>query len=87
MPMDAFTFLFRENEHGLFTVHAYPFERLADGNDERAGLGTFIVECREETWRAAGLDTADEATTIAALVGACVAIYLIRSLFRSRGKQ
>lgn len=65
MPMDAFTFLFRENEHGLFSVHAYPFERLDDGTEERPGLGTFIVECREETWRAAGLDTADEAATIA----------------------
>lgn len=65
MPMDAFTFLFRENEHGLFSVHAYPFERLADERGERPGLGTFIVECREETWRAAGLDRADEAATIA----------------------
>ena len=24
-PLDAFTFIFRENEHGLFQVHAYPF--------------------------------------------------------------
>lgn len=56
LPMDAFTFIFKENEHGLFQVHAYPFEE---------GLGTFIVECREETWKAAGLDEADEAQTIA----------------------
>jgi len=56
LPMDAFTFIFKENEHGLFQVHAYPFED---------GLGTFIVECREETWARAGLDKADEAATIA----------------------
>lgn len=53
---DAFTFIFRENEHGLFTVHAYPF----DGT-----TGTFIVECAEETWRRAGLHEADEAASLA----------------------
>ena len=56
--LDAFTFIFRENEHGLFQVHAYPF-------DERTS--TFIVECREEVWRAAGLDRASEAETVAYL--------------------
>ena len=56
LPMNAFTFIFKENEHGLFQVHAYPFEE---------GLGTFIVECREETWKRAGLNDADEAQTIA----------------------
>lgn len=53
---DSFTFLFRESEHGLFQVHAYPFD---------ATTSTFIVETREETWRAAGLDTADEAASLA----------------------
>ncbi|HLU37813.1 MAG TPA: bifunctional salicylyl-CoA 5-hydroxylase/oxidoreductase [Planctomycetota bacterium] len=48
----AFTFVFQNTQWGLFQVHAYPF---ADG------LSTWIVECREETWRAAGLDRADEA--------------------------
>lgn len=56
LPMDAFTFIFRENEHGVFNVHAYPFED---------GLGTFIVECHEDVWRAAGLDDMDEDATIA----------------------
>ncbi|MDJ0520615.1 MAG: FAD-dependent monooxygenase [Planctomycetota bacterium] len=56
LPMDAFTFIFRANEHGLFRVHAYPFEE---------GLGTFIVECREETWKEAGLDQASEEETVA----------------------
>lgn len=56
MPLEAFTFIFKENEHGLFQVHAYPFER---------NLSTFIVECREEVWQRAGLDQADEAQTVA----------------------
>ena len=55
-PLNAFTFIFRESKHGLFQVHAYPFEE---------GLSTFIVECSERTWRAAGLDKATEADTVA----------------------
>ncbi|MFT4514939.1 MAG: anthraniloyl-CoA monooxygenase [Planctomycetota bacterium] len=49
--MTAFTFVFKETEWGLFQVHAYPFEK---------GLGTWIVECREETWKKAGLDKLSE---------------------------
>src|SRR5581483_5204478 len=45
--LDAFTFLFRENEHGFFQAHSYPFS----GTNS-----TFIVECDEATWRNAGLD-------------------------------
>jgi anthraniloyl-CoA monooxygenase len=52
----AFTFIFRENEHGLFQVHAYPFD---------AATSTFIVECPEATWRAVGLDQATEEESIA----------------------
>ena len=48
---DAFTFAFRETEHGLFNAHAYPY-------DER--MSTFIVECPETVWRASGLDEMDE---------------------------
>jgi anthraniloyl-CoA monooxygenase len=55
LPLTAFTFVFRENEHGLFVVHAYPFER------ERS---TWIVECAEETWKRAGLDRASEDDTV-----------------------
>jgi anthraniloyl-CoA monooxygenase len=54
--LDAFTFIFRENEHGLFQVHAYPFSGTAS---------TFIVECDEETWLKAGLDKASEAESLA----------------------
>ncbi len=56
LPLDAFTFIFRENEHGLFRVHAYQFEKARS---------TFIVECTEDTWRRAGLDEASEEDTIA----------------------
>jgi anthraniloyl-CoA monooxygenase len=54
--LDAFTFVFRQSEHGLFQVHAYPFAK---------NLGTWIVECREEVWKAAGLDGASEEETVA----------------------
>ncbi|HEV2676776.1 MAG TPA: bifunctional salicylyl-CoA 5-hydroxylase/oxidoreductase [Aliidongia sp.] len=53
---DAFTFIFVETEWGWFQAHAYRFDRETS---------TFIVETREETWRAAGLDEADTATTTA----------------------
>jgi anthraniloyl-CoA monooxygenase len=56
LVFDAFTFIFRENEHGLFQVHAYPF----DGT-----TSTFIVECPEEVWRRAGLDQASEEESMA----------------------
>ncbi|HEY0639939.1 MAG TPA: FAD-dependent monooxygenase, partial [Pseudonocardiaceae bacterium] len=56
LVLDAFTFVFVESEHGLFQAHAYPFDE---------STSTWIVECRPETWRAAGLDTADEAESIA----------------------
>ena len=53
---DAFTFAFEETPHGWFQVHAYQFD---------PDTGTVIVECREETWRAAGLDTATAAESVA----------------------
>jgi anthraniloyl-CoA monooxygenase len=56
MPLDAFTFIFRRNDHGLFQVHAYPFD---------AHTCTFIVECPEDAWRRAGLESASEADSIA----------------------
>ena len=56
MALDAFTFIFRRNQHGLFQVHAYPFD---------ARTSTFIVECPEDTWRRAGLDKASEEESMA----------------------
>jgi len=55
LPLEAFTFIFREHEHGLFQVHAYPF----DGR-----TSTFIVECGEAAWKRAGLDGASEAESM-----------------------
>jgi anthraniloyl-CoA monooxygenase len=43
----AFTFAFEETEHGWFQIHAYQFSK---------DVSTVIVETREETWRAQGLD-------------------------------
>src|SRR5262245_1177988 len=50
-PFPAFTFYFKHTEHGLWRVHAYEYE---------PSRSTFIVECRDETWHAAGLDRASE---------------------------
>jgi anthraniloyl-CoA monooxygenase len=55
---EAFTFIIRENEHGLFQVHAYPFDTRTS---------TFIVETDPETWRRAGLDTAGLLESVAYL--------------------
>jgi anthraniloyl-CoA monooxygenase len=57
-PFPDFTFYFRTDEHGLWRVHAYQYA---------PDRSTFIVECRDETWRAAGLDATDEAATVAFL--------------------
>ena len=43
---EAFKFFIRDTPHGLFQVHAYPFD---------AETSTFIIECDEEAWRGAGL--------------------------------
>ena len=55
-PFPAFTFLFKEDRHGLWRAHAYRFD---------THHSTFIVETTEATWRRAGLDRAseDESTT------------------------
>ncbi len=58
VPYTAFTFLFKESRFGLFRVHAYRYHDKGS---------TFIVECREDTWRAAGLAGADEDRTVAVL--------------------
>ena len=52
----AFTFAFERTEHGWFQIHAYQFSR---------DLSTVIVETREETWKAHGLDKFDTAQSIA----------------------
>ena len=55
-PYPAFTFIFKEGEHGLWRVHAYRYDQ---------SMSTFILETTEATWRRAGLDQADEDQTLA----------------------
>jgi anthraniloyl-CoA monooxygenase len=57
-PFPAFTFYFTRSEHGLWRVHAYQYA---------PGRSTFIVECREDTWKAAGMDRVTEEETAAFL--------------------
>ncbi len=54
-PFAEFTFAFEETARGWFQIHAYQFSR---------DLSTVIVETREETWRAHGLDRASTAESI-----------------------
>ncbi|MBM5810687.1 MAG: bifunctional salicylyl-CoA 5-hydroxylase/oxidoreductase [Gammaproteobacteria bacterium] len=55
-PFRAFTFAFEQTEHGWFQIHAYQFS---------PELSTVIVETREETWRAHGLERMDQAGSLA----------------------
>ncbi|NYT78741.1 bifunctional salicylyl-CoA 5-hydroxylase/oxidoreductase [Alcaligenaceae bacterium] len=53
---DAFTFAFVQTEHGWFQAHAYQFE---------PGMSTFIVETRNEAWKASGLENMSQEEGIA----------------------
>jgi anthraniloyl-CoA monooxygenase len=53
---DAFTFAFKETEHGWFQAHIYQYD---------ADTSTFIVETPEEVWKAHGLDAMSQADGIA----------------------
>jgi anthraniloyl-CoA monooxygenase len=55
LALPVFTFIFSSTPHGLFQVHSYPYD---------AHRSTFIVECSEAAWRAAGLDTMSEAESL-----------------------
>ncbi len=57
---DAFTFIFKENEHGWFYNHAYQY-----GQGVGKASSTWILETHEDTWKKAGLDQASEQETIA----------------------
>src|ERR1051326_2030018 len=50
-PFDAFTFFFRETEHGIFIAHCYQYE---------PGLSTWVLETDPETFDRAGLDSLSE---------------------------
>jgi anthraniloyl-CoA monooxygenase len=55
LVFDAFTFIFKETEHGLIQAHAYPFD---------ATTSTFIVECNNDVWERTGLAGLDEEQSI-----------------------
>jgi anthraniloyl-CoA monooxygenase len=54
-PFAEFTFAFEKTAHGWFQIHAYQFS---------GELSTVIVETREETWRAQGLERANTEQSI-----------------------
>lgn len=53
---DAFAFLFEHTHAGWIWAHAYRFDETHS---------TFIVECSPETWQGLGLDTMEQAQSIA----------------------
>jgi anthraniloyl-CoA monooxygenase len=74
---DSFTFSIQPNQQGVFQAHAYPF----DGE-----TSTFIVECDEPSWRAAGLDKMGEAESIAYCQNLFVADLKGRALLSNNSK-
>jgi len=50
-PLDAFTFYFRETEHGIFIAHCYQYE---------PGRSTWVMETDPETFARAGLEAMSE---------------------------
>lgn len=59
-PFDAFTFFFKQTEHGVFIAHCYQYE---------AGRSTWVLETDPETFEKAGLGAMDEAQSAAFLEG------------------
>jgi anthraniloyl-CoA monooxygenase len=57
---DAFTFFFRETEHGIFIAHCYQYE---------PGRSTWVLETDPHTFARAGLDAHDEAASARFLEG------------------
>jgi len=57
-PLDAFSFFFRETEHGHFCAHSYQYN---------ADYSTWVIETTPETWHAAGFADMSEAESARAL--------------------
>ena len=55
-PLDAFTYFFRNTQHGLMVAHSYQYEE---------GMSTWIFECSDETWQKFNFEVTNEADTIA----------------------
>lgn len=58
--LPGFTYAFKENEHGIWNLHAYMFTRPGDEPQS-----TLVFETTDETFRKAGLKVEDEAATAA----------------------
>ena len=58
--LDAFTFHFRETEHGVFIAHCYQYE---------PGHSTWVIETDPQTWKRAGLEALGEAEAAKFLEG------------------
>ncbi len=54
-PLDAFTYFFKQTEHGSFAAHTYQYEE---------GMSTWIFECTPETWKKFDFDTYNEEDTV-----------------------
>ncbi|MCA1241318.1 bifunctional salicylyl-CoA 5-hydroxylase/oxidoreductase [Stappia stellulata] len=59
-PLDAFTFYFKETEHGIFIAHTYQYE---------PGLSTWVLETDPETFDKAGLEHMSEQESATFLEG------------------
>lgn len=58
--LDAFTFFFRETDHGIFIAHTYQYE---------LGRSTWVIETDPDTFARAGLDHMDEEASARFLEG------------------
>ena len=54
-PLDAFTYFFRNTQHGLIVAHAYQYQ---------AGMSTWIFECSDATWQKLNFEITNESDTI-----------------------
>ncbi len=60
MELPGFTYAFKENEHGIWNLHAYMFTKPGD-----APQCTFVLETTDAAFNSAGLAVDDEARTAA----------------------
>jgi anthraniloyl-CoA monooxygenase len=60
LHLPGFTYAFKENEHGIWNLHAYMFTRPGD-----VPQSTLVFETTDEAFRRAGLKVEDEAATAA----------------------
>lgn len=54
-PLDAFTYFFKDTPYGAFCAHTYQYEE---------GHSTWIFECTNQTYKAAGFNETDEENTV-----------------------